>query len=576
MPFEPRIPENIVIHLGAPSAPAQNVTETFPDYIKNVASSEVYPSWPEEALKANILAQISVALNRVYTGYYRTAGYNFDITNSPAYDQTYVRGREIYSNVAALVDELYNSYIRRQGNVEPLFAEFCDGVEVNCDGLTQWGSVDLAEEGLGYEEILRRFYGEDIEIIRNAPVGDSAVTVPPPTTLREGDTGADVELLQRRLNRISTNFPGIPKINPADGYFGPSTTDAVKVFQSVFGLTSDGLVGPATWNEILFVYNAVKKLYEISSEGLALSDVTTDYVRELSVGSVGEGVSTIQYYLSYINLFVPTVQGVAVDGSFGPATENAVRSFQTTYGLPNTGSVDRLTFDRMDNVYNSFVDRIDFQYNLGRILPFPGRIIGEGVEGNDVRTLQEYLNYIAISYPSIPVVTPDGVYGPATAEQIRAFRRTFGLGGESTRVNAPLWNQIASVYDDLYNEADTRVEAVLALQKVESNSVNVFSRKYDDVLNGNINKWRLPYRVGDFNERIRELNLMLISVMDMYSRHHGVREGRVFTKEGLSAVKELSEIYRLPIRDEVDRLFLISLIRDFENAEAIRNLHFGE
>ena len=180
MPFEPRIPENIVIHLGAPGSAAQNVTETFPDYIKNVASSEVFPTWPDEALKANILAQISVALNRVYTGYYRTSGYDFDITNSPAYDQTYVYGREIYSNISALVDELYNSYIRRVGNIEPLFAEFCDGVEVNCDGLTQWGSVELAEEGLGYEEILRRFYGNDIEIVRNAPVGDSVVTVPPP------------------------------------------------------------------------------------------------------------------------------------------------------------------------------------------------------------------------------------------------------------------------------------------------------------------------------------------------------------------------------------------------------------
>jgi len=451
MPFEPRIPENIVIHLGAPGSAAQNVTETFPDYIKNVASSEVFPTWPDEALKANILAQISVALNRVYTGYYRTSGYDFDITNSPAYDQTYVYGREIYSNISALVDELYNSYIRRVGNIEPLFAEFCDGVEVNCDGLTQWGSVELAEEGLGYEEILRRFYGNDIEIVRNAPVGDSVVTVPPPATLREGDTGADVELLQRRLNRISRNFPGIPKIYPADGYFGPSTTDAVEEFQRVFGLTPDGLVGPATWNEILFIYNAVKKLYEISSEGLNVTEVTTEYDTELSLGDVGEGVLTVQYYLSYINLFVPTVEAAALDGSFGPTTESAVRSFQTTYGLPNTGTVDRLTYDRMDSVYNSFVSSIDFRYDLGRIFPFPGRIIGEGVEGSDVRVLQEYLNYIARSYPEIPTVTPDGVYGPATAEQISAFRRVFGLPGEGARVNAPLWNSIASVYDDLYS-----------------------------------------------------------------------------------------------------------------------------
>lgn len=449
-PFEPRIPEQIVIHLGAPDQDAQNVTESFADYIKNVASSEVYPTWPEEALKANILAQISVALNRVYTGYYRTNGYDFDITNSPAYDQTYVYQRDIYSNVSTLVDELFNSYIRRSGNIEPLFAQFCDGIEVRCDGLTQWGSVDMAKAGDDYLTILKNFYGDDIEIVRNVPIGDSLISQPTPVTLREGDTGADVELLQRRLNRISSNFPGIPKIYPADGYFGPSTTEAVKEFQRVFGLTPDGLVGTATWNEILFIYNAVKKLYEIGSEGLNIADVTTSYVNELSLGSQGEGVLTVQYFLSYIALFVPTVLAAALDGSFGPTTEEAVKSFQRTYGLPDTGIVDRTTFDRLESVYNSFVSRIEFNYNLGRILPFPGRIIGEGAEGNDVRVIQEYLNYISNSYPEIPKTAADGVYGPSTAEQIRAFKRVFGLPGESVRVNAPLWNSIASVYDDLY------------------------------------------------------------------------------------------------------------------------------
>ena len=449
-PFEPRIPEEIVIHLGAPDSVAQNVTETFADYIKNVASSEVYPTWPEEALKANILAQISVALNRVYTGYYRASGYDFDITNSPAYDQTYVYQRDIYSNVSALVDELFNSYIRKEGNIEPLFAQFCDGIEVECDGLTQWGSVDMAESGDDYITILKNFYGDDIEIVRNVPFGDSLISRPTPVTLREGDTGADVELLQRRLNRISANFPGIPKIYPNDGYFGPSTTEAVKEFQRVFGLTPDGLVGPATWNEVLFIYNAVKKLYEITSEGLNITDIITRYETELSLGSQGEGVLTLQYYLSYISLFVPSVLSAALDGSFGPNTEAAVKSFQTTYGLPNTGIVDRVTWDRMENVYNSFVSRIDFNYDLGRILPFPGRIIGEGAEGNDVRVLQEYLNYISNTYPEIPKTTPDGIYGPGTAEQIKAFKRVFGLPGDSVRVNAPLWNSISSIYDDLY------------------------------------------------------------------------------------------------------------------------------
>ena len=133
----PIIPEQIVVHLGSPDSDGMNVAETFADYIKNVASSEIYPTWPIEALKANILAQISVALNRVYTEFYRSRGYNFDITNSPAYDQTYVYGREIYANISEIVDEIFNSYIRREGFIEPLFAEFCDGVEVSCNGLEQ-------------------------------------------------------------------------------------------------------------------------------------------------------------------------------------------------------------------------------------------------------------------------------------------------------------------------------------------------------------------------------------------------------------------------------------------------------
>ena len=263
----PTIPERIVIHLGSPESDAMNVTETFADYIKNVASSEVYPTWPKEALKANILAQISVALNRVYTAFYRSNGYNFDITSSPAYDQTYVYGRDIFENISELVDELFDSYIRREGNIEPLFAEFCDGIEVNCNGLKQWGSVELANDGLDYFSILQRYYGSNIELVRNVPVENTPQSAPA-VTLREGDTGRDVELIQRKLNRISVNYPGIPKISTPDGFFGSDTTEAVRTFQEVFGLDADGLVGRATWNEIQFIYNAVKKLSTVYSEGL--------------------------------------------------------------------------------------------------------------------------------------------------------------------------------------------------------------------------------------------------------------------------------------------------------------------
>ena len=445
----PVIPEEIVIHLGAPDSDAVNVTESFSDYIKNVASSEIYPTWPTEAIKANVIAQISVALNRVYTEFYRSKGYNFDITNSPAYDQTYVYQRDIFANISEIVDEIFDSYIRREGFIEPLFAEFCDGVEVTCNGLEQWGSVSLAEDGLDYFSILKNYYGNDIVLEQNVPV-ENVESSAPRVTLREGDTGRDVELLQRRLNRISANFPGIPKIYPADGFYGPSTTAAVKKFQEVFNLDVDGLVGRATWNQIQFIYNAVKKLYAVNSEGLSISDVTTRYTESLAEGSSGDGVLNIQYYLSYISLFVPTVVSAALDGSYGPATANAVRSFQRTYGLQETGVVDRVTWDKIEDIYYSIVSQIDFEFYSGRILPFPGRVLREGLEGNDVRVLQEYLNYISNYYPDIPKVNVDGVFGPSTAEQVRKFKEIFDIPGASDRVNAPAWNSIANIYDDLY------------------------------------------------------------------------------------------------------------------------------
>ncbi len=449
MPYRPRIPTNIVIHLGSPASSAMNVTESFSDYIKNVASSEIYPTWPSEALRANILAQISVALNRVYTGFYRNSGYDFDITNSPAYDQTYVYQRDIYENISEIVDEIFDSYIRREGSIEPLFAAFCDGVEVNCEGLKQWGSVDLANQGLGYEEILKTYYGNDIVIETNVPVEDITSTAPT-VPISEGDTGRDVELIQRKLNRISVNFPGIPKIYPIDGFFDTSTTNAVKKFQEVFSLEVDGIIGRATWNRIQLVYNSVKNLYYLNSEGLTINDLASRFENDLSIGDEGEGVLNLQYYLNYIALFVPTVQGTNFDGSFGTSTEQSVISFQRTYGLEENGIVDRANWNQIENVYFSFVSSVDFTFREGRIYPFPGRILRVGVEGDDVRIIQEYLNYIADYYPEIPKVDADGVFGPQTAEQVSAFKRYFNLPGTEDRINAATWNSIASIYEDLY------------------------------------------------------------------------------------------------------------------------------
>lgn len=170
MPSLPYIPESITVHLGPPDSSAANVTVSFPDYIKNVASSEIYPSWPENALRANIYAQISFALNRIYTEYYRSSGYSFDITNSTAVDQSFVNGRDIFENISQIVDEIFNEYLRRSGTVEPLFAQYCNGTTVTCEGLSQWGSVGSGQPGYTPYQILTYYFGDDIDIVRNTPV----------------------------------------------------------------------------------------------------------------------------------------------------------------------------------------------------------------------------------------------------------------------------------------------------------------------------------------------------------------------------------------------------------------------
>ena len=446
----PVIPENIVVHLGAPSSEADNVTIPFSDYIKNVASSEIYPTWPKEAIKANILAQISVALNRVYTEFYRVGGRDFDITSSPAFDQTFIYQRSIFANISEIVDEIFNSYIRRRGNIEPLFATFCDGVEVQCNGLSQWGSVSLANDGLSADEIIKYYYGNDVEVISDVAVADFPSSAPP-VPLAEGDTGRDVELMQLRLNRISANFPGIPKIYPIDGFFSAGMTDTVKKFQEVFNLSVDGIIGRATWNRIQNVYNAVKKLQTVNSEGLKLEDLSTQYPGSLSEGMSSSGVLTLQYYLYYISTFVPTVLPISVDGVFGNETKRSVESFQKTYGLPVTGTVDRLVWERIQNTYFSFLESIDYKFSEGVLLPFPGRILRIGVEGEDVLALQNYLNYISLYYPSIPRISVDGIFGESTAGAVKEFKSRFDIPGDPERVSAQTWNAITDIYDDLYN-----------------------------------------------------------------------------------------------------------------------------
>lgn len=345
----PFVPQQITVHLGAPSASAPNVTVPFSDYVKNVASSEIYPTWDESALRANILAIVSFALNRVYTEFYRSRGYDFDITNNTAFDQYFVNGRSYFSNISRLVDELFNDYLRRPGFVEPLAAKFCNGTTVTCEGLSQWGSQRLAQQGQNSTQILRNYYG-NVEIVPNAPIRGITSSYPG-TPLRRGSTGPNVVVVQTEINRIAQNYPAIPKIANVDGIYGSRTEASVRAFQEIFDLTPDGIVGPATWYALVRLYTAVTSLSELRSQGQQFYSINWEYPNALYEGDTGDKIRHLQYMLRVLSAFIAQIPPVEVDGIFGPATRNAVLAAQRFFGLPQTGSVDAATWDE---IYDQF------------------------------------------------------------------------------------------------------------------------------------------------------------------------------------------------------------------------------
>lgn len=449
MPVLPIIPSYITVHLGPPDSDAPNVTVPFVDYIKNVASSEIYPTWPENAIRANVYAQVSFALNRIFTDYYRSRGYDFDITNSIGIDQSFVNGRDIFENISQIVDEIFNDYVVLGNSVEPYFTAYCDGRELTCPGLQQWDTVTLAEQGLTPYEILQRFYGNDINIVTNAPIGDRSSTWSG-RTLGFGDIGNDVQQIQIRLNRISKNFSAIPKIYPVNGVFDESTENAVREYQSAFDLDVDGLVGKDTWYSIQRTYNAVKRLNDLASEGLSREEVSGIFNTSLSEGDSGSEVFELQYLLALVAEYNNEIQAPSIDGIFGQATKSSVEAFQRAYGLSVDGAVNTDDWDRLYREYVGILESLPEGYFNSTTIPYGGRVLRLGVSGDDVLALQRYLNYIASTYTQIPKISEDGVFGVGTEAAVLAFKSIFGL--EPTPiVSANTWEEITSIYRDLYD-----------------------------------------------------------------------------------------------------------------------------
>lgn len=344
------IPNPITVHLGAPSASAYNVQVSFSDYVKNVASSEIYPTWPATALRANIYVIMTFALNRIYTEWYRSQGFDFDITNNTAYDQYYVPGHPIYDSISRVVDELFGAYVRRQGQTAPYFTSFCNGTTATCAGLSQWGTVSLANQGYSPLQILRYYYPNDIEIATTNIV-TNAISSYPGTALRLGSSGLDVQTVQTYLNRIRRNYPAIPAITDPSGTFGQSTRAAVMKFQSIFNLTSDGIVGKSTWYKLSYIYTAVTRLAELDSEGTSLGVGTVPPNVVLRQGSRGQDVLTLQFMLSVISEFYPGIPAAAQDGIFGSGTRASVIAFQRAMNLNPDGIVGPQTWQALYNIY---------------------------------------------------------------------------------------------------------------------------------------------------------------------------------------------------------------------------------
>lgn len=444
---EPFIPQTITVHLGAPDTNAANVTVSFPEYVKNVASSEIFPTWPDSSLRANIYAITTFALNRIYTEWYRSRGYDFDITSVTQYDQKFIEGREIFENVGRIVDELFDDYIRRQGYVEPLFSAFCNGTTVTCSGLSQWGTVDLANQGYVPYQILTYYYGEDIDIVRNAPVRTGTMSFPG-ELLGAGSSGAAVQTLQIQLNRISRNYPAIPKIPAADGYFTIATEEAVRAFQRIFNLAETGTVGKSTWYRIAYIFTSVKRLAELDSEGIAQGEISLEFTDDLRPGMQGNQVRSLQYFLAVVGAYYESVQRVEITQFYDAQTENSVKSFQRVFGLPQTGIVDRATWEDLYRAYAGIAESTRPEDAEFVPLLYPGTIFREGMTSEYIRVLQEYLTYIHETIPEIPAVQATGYFGPVTKSAVLAFQRYAGLP-ENGAVGVNTWDEIAGLYSDL-------------------------------------------------------------------------------------------------------------------------------
>lgn len=479
---EPYIPEFITVHLGAPGSEAADIAVTFPDYIKIVAACEIYPTWPESAIRSILYVQISHALHRCMTGWYRRMEYPFDITWSPVYDQRFVPGHCTYERLNRIVDELFNSCLCLKGSREPFSFQQCE----DSDKLpSHWTFVALAESGMTCEEILQNTLGNDIAVLPNLPVhipspfpynavlplkrrqdfplcrdGEDSEDAAERKTdrkdayyfmkeqyepMRPGDTGKTVRALQIQLNRVSRNYPCVPKINPADGIFGEQTQNALCLFRKHFHLPEGGDVDSAAFYRLAYAYAAAKRLSDLHSLKLSVQELPHGYPGILRRGDSGIGVRLLHLYLTAAGIFHPYCLPMQRTDTFDEPMETAVTAFQKTNRLEPDGIVGEMTWLQLERTYNGVI----------RCCPLEGgtplrlaHTLKQGSIGDDVRRAQQYLSTTAATFPALSKPPVNGLYGAKMVSAVRAFQKEFGVPVTGA-VNQNTWNVLGSLYSDL-------------------------------------------------------------------------------------------------------------------------------
>ncbi|MBR1417246.1 MAG: peptidoglycan-binding protein [Bacilli bacterium] len=439
----PIVPNNITVHLGEPNAAAKDITISFTDYLSNVASSELYPTWPRNSLIANIYCIISFAMNRIYNEWYRSKGYNFDITSSPVYDQKYTENRSTYENINNIVLEIFDNYVVKGSQIQPYFTTYCDGRVKTCSGLSQWGSVEQANLGKTPLQILQYYYGNDISIKYNAPVGDTSEGFPG-DTVKIGYAGNPVLAIQRDLKRIRQNYPAIPDITSNLGIYDDETASAVRKFQEIFNLPITGEVDKGTWYKIKYIYNSVKKLGDLYSEGLTKDDVTFLYADELKYGDTGIEVEYIHYFLDALAFLDKDIPRLPTNSIYTNNTETMVKAFQEKYKLPVTGIFTYPDWTVLKNAYRNILESFPKEYQTFVNELYPDYFLTKGMNGEDVRRFQKFLLKICQYDKSIPGVRVNGIFDDLTEKSVYKLQQDYGFDMNGI-VGPLLWRKVVEL-----------------------------------------------------------------------------------------------------------------------------------